>query len=62
MVDDEVIENGVIIINENRIERYWKARRSFTFLRDAKVYDVNGKTIMPGIVDAHAHIGGLGMD
>jgi imidazolonepropionase-like amidohydrolase len=25
--------------------------------RNAKVYDVAGKTIMPGMVDAHAHIG-----
>ncbi len=24
---------------------------------DAKVYDLQGKTIMPGLVDAHAHIG-----
>lgn len=58
MEGDEVIENGTIVINENRIE-YLGASNDINVPANAKVYDVSGKTIMPGIVDAHAHIGGF---
>ena len=56
MEGDDVIENGTIIINENKIEAIGKAS-DISVPSNAKVYDVTGKTIMPGIVDAHAHIG-----
>ncbi|MFD2917523.1 amidohydrolase family protein [Psychroserpens luteus] len=58
MEGDEVIENGTIIINNNRIEAIGKALE-ISIPKDAMVYDVTGKTIMPGMVDAHAHIGGF---
>ena len=58
MEGDEVIENGTIIINNNTIETIGNAS-DVSIPSDAKVYDVTGKTIMPGIVDAHAHIGGF---
>ncbi|MEM6966910.1 MAG: hypothetical protein AAF573_19250, partial [Bacteroidota bacterium] len=51
-------ENGTLVINGNTIEAIGKAS-DITIPSDAKVYDVSGKTIMPGIVDAHAHIGGF---
>lgn len=51
----EVIERGTIIINENKIEQVG-SEESVQIPIDAKVYDVSGKTIMPGIVDVHAHI------
>ncbi len=56
MDGDKVIENGSIIINGNRIEAIGDAG-SITIPETAKVYDLTGKTIMPGMVDAHAHIG-----
>jgi imidazolonepropionase-like amidohydrolase/Tol biopolymer transport system component len=56
MEGTEVIENGTILINGNRIVAIGSAA-SVTIPADAKVYDVTGKTIMPGIVDAHAHLG-----
>ena len=56
MEGDEVIENGTIVINQNKIEAIGKASE-VNVPSNAKVYDVSGKTIMPGIVDAHAHIG-----
>ena len=56
MNGDEVIENGTIIVNQNKIESIGKAV-NITIPSNAKVYDVSGKTIMPGIVDAHAHVG-----
>jgi len=58
MEGDEVIENGTIVINENKIEYLGKVDE-INVPSNAKVYDVAGKTIMPGIVDAHAHVGGF---
>ncbi|RDY61191.1 amidohydrolase family protein [Flagellimonas nanhaiensis] len=58
MEGDEVIENGTLVVNENRIE-YLGNSSEISVPSNAKVYDVAGKTIMPGIVDAHAHIGGF---
>jgi len=56
MENDNVIEDGTIIIYKNKIERVGKYS-SVKIPSDAKVYDMKGKTIMPGIVDVHAHVG-----
>ncbi|SDH37811.1 amidohydrolase family protein [Winogradskyella thalassocola] len=58
MEGDEIIENGTIVINNNTIESIGNTS-DISIPSDAKVYDVSGKTIMPGMVDAHAHIGGF---
>ena len=58
MEGDEIIENGTIVINENKIEMLGAATE-ISVPSNAKVFDVSGKTIMPGIVDAHAHVGGF---
>jgi len=58
MEGDEVIENGTIIINNNTIEAIGNTS-DISIPSDAKIYDVTEKTIMPGMVDAHAHIGGF---
>ncbi|MBC7654267.1 MAG: PD40 domain-containing protein [Oligoflexus sp.] len=50
-----VIENGTIIINENKIENIGNTS-DVNIPNDAKVYDATGKTIMPGIIDVHAHL------
>jgi imidazolonepropionase-like amidohydrolase/Tol biopolymer transport system component len=55
MKGDEVIENGTIIIVQNKITAIGKTTE-ITVPDDAKVYDLSGKTIMPGIVDVHAHL------
>jgi len=54
MDGDKVIESGTIVINQDKIEAIGA---SVNIPSDAKVYDVQGKTIMPGLVDSHAHIG-----
>ena len=56
MNGDEVIEDGTIVINQNKIEQIGNTK-SITIPSDSKVYKMNGKTIMPGIVDVHAHVG-----
>ncbi|EDM44659.1 WD40-like repeat/amidohydrolase domain protein [unidentified eubacterium SCB49] len=56
MKGDEIIENGNIIIEGNTIIAVGTAAKT-PVPENAKVYDVQGKTIMPGMVDSHAHIG-----
>src|ERR1035437_830080 len=55
MKGDEVIENGTIIVTENKITDIG-ASDKVQIPAGAKVMDVTGKTIMPGIVDVHAHL------
>jgi len=55
MKGDEVIDNGTIIIDQNKITAIGKTS-DIQIPADAKVYDVAGKTIIPGIVDVHAHL------
>ena len=52
-----VIENGTIVIEGNRIIAIGP-NRSVTIPANARRIDVAGKTIMPGIIDVHAHVGG----
>lgn len=54
MNGDEVIESGTIVVDGNRIVAVGK---DVALPKDAKVIDAAGKTIMPGIVDVHAHMG-----
>jgi len=54
MQGDKVIENGVLITDGKHIKALGSAD-SVTIPKGAEVINVAGKTIMPGIVDAHAH-------
>jgi len=56
MNGDEVIENGTILVERNRIVAIGKSD-TVTVPADAKTIDVSGKTIMPGLIDVHAHMG-----
>lgn len=56
MEGDEIINRGTIIIEGNRISAVGLSRRT-RVPRGAHVINCNGKTIMPGIVDVHAHAG-----
>jgi imidazolonepropionase-like amidohydrolase/Tol biopolymer transport system component len=53
MKGDEVIENGTIVIENNKIIA---VGAKIVVPSDAKIIDGKGKTIMPGIVDVHAHL------
>jgi imidazolonepropionase-like amidohydrolase len=52
-----VIENGTVIIDGNRITAAGPSS-SIQVPAGARRVDVRGKTIMPGLIDAHAHLGG----
>jgi imidazolonepropionase-like amidohydrolase len=50
----EVIENGVVLVEGNRIVKVGPASE-IEVPGDARVIDVSGKTIVPGLIDVHAH-------
>ena len=50
----EVIENADIVVRDSRIVAIG-ARGSVTIPAGAQLFDVSGKTIMPGMVDTHYH-------
>jgi len=54
MKGDEVIANADIVVTDNRIAGLG-ARGKVQIPAGAKIFDVRGSTIMPGIVDIHAH-------
>ncbi len=54
MEGDEVIENGTLVVNGNEIQSIGS---DISVPSGATVIDCTDKTIMPGIIDAHAHSG-----
>ncbi len=55
MKGEEVIEEGTIVVENNKIIAIGKVD-AVQIPATAKIVDVVGKTIMPGIVDVHAHL------
>jgi imidazolonepropionase-like amidohydrolase/Tol biopolymer transport system component len=49
-----IIDNGVVLVEDDRIKAVGRAGE-ITIPANAKTVDVAGKTIIPGLVDAHAH-------
>lgn len=58
MNGDKVIEDGVIIVKDNKITAIGN-KDQVSIPSGSKTIDVKGKTIMPGIVDVHAHVRGF---
>ena len=54
--DAEPLADGVLVITNGRI-RTVGPRAAVTLPADAEVIDVSGKYIMPGLVNAHGHVG-----
>jgi imidazolonepropionase-like amidohydrolase len=60
MKGDEVIEDGVVLVEGNRIKAVGK-KGDVAIPAGAKTIDASGKTVLPGYVDAHWH-GSVGSD
>ncbi|MEQ8314223.1 MAG: amidohydrolase family protein [Gammaproteobacteria bacterium] len=54
--DAEPLQNGVLVITDGRV-RTVGPRSAVTIPADADVIDVTGKYIMPGLINAHGHVG-----
>jgi imidazolonepropionase-like amidohydrolase len=55
----EVIEDGVLVVEGDTVRAVGK-RGDVTIPTAARVIDARGKTIVPGYVDAHAHVANFG--
>ena len=55
MQGEEVIERGTVVVTGNRIAAVGPVA-DVTIPAGAKVFDVSGKTVMPGLIDMHGHI------
>ena len=55
MRGDEVIERGTIVVDGDRITAVGP-KKAVAVPERAKVVDLAGKTVVPGLVDAHAHL------
>jgi len=55
MNGDEVIDNGVVVIENRRIIAVG-ATGDVEIPEDATVIDLEGKSVLPGFVDTHAHL------
>lgn len=53
--NDGVIENGALVIVDNRITQAG-ASAQITTPAGAREFDVSGKTLLPGFIDVHAHM------
>src|SRR5919206_1726173 len=51
------INDGVLVVRNGKLVAVG-ARSSTRVPTDARVVDLSGKVVMPGIVDTHSHIGG----
>jgi imidazolonepropionase-like amidohydrolase/Tol biopolymer transport system component len=60
MKGDEVIENGTILIEGDRIAAVGPTA-SISYPAGTRTIDVSGKTIIPGLIDAHWH-GSMGSE
>jgi imidazolonepropionase-like amidohydrolase len=54
----EPIENGVMVIKGDRIESAGRMG-AVDYPQEAEIIEVEGKTVMPGLIDAHLHLAGL---
>ena len=55
MLGDDIIDSADIVVRNNRIISVG-SRGTMMIPDDAEIIDVSGKTIIPGLVDTHAHM------
>jgi len=55
-----VIRNGAVLVRKGKIAQVFTAPPTNTKSLDADVVDAAGKTLIPGLIDMHVHIGAPG--
>lgn len=58
--DGTVILHGAVLIRNAKIQRVFDRAPDDTKSLDAEVWDESGRTLMPGLIDMHVHIGAPG--
>jgi len=54
MEGEQIIDNGVVLVEGNIIKAVG-SKAQVSIPKSAKIIDISGKSIMPGLIDAHAH-------
>ncbi|MEW6991790.1 amidohydrolase family protein [Colwelliaceae bacterium 6441] len=54
MEGEQIINNGVVVVNGNKISAIGE-NGNVAIPSNAKIIDITGKSIIPGLIDAHAH-------
>lgn len=57
----KVIENGAILIKQGKLAEIYEGSHPDAKQLNAEKIDAAGKTILPGLIDVHVHIGGSEM-
>jgi imidazolonepropionase-like amidohydrolase/Tol biopolymer transport system component len=55
MSGDTVLENGTVLVDEDRITAVGPTT-GVQLSPDVKIIDLHGQTVMPGLIDVHAHV------
>ena len=55
-----VIQNGAVLVKNGKIAQVFNPPPADTKALEADVLDESGKTLMPGLIDMHVHIGAFG--
>jgi imidazolonepropionase-like amidohydrolase/ABC-type multidrug transport system permease subunit len=58
--DGKVIESGSVLIRKGKIEKIFEGPAPDAKSLDAEPVEAAGKTLLPGLIDVHAHLGATG--
>ncbi len=58
--DGQVIPNGAVLARNEKIEKVFDTPPTNTDSLNAEVIDAAGKTLLPGLIDMHVHLGAPG--
>ncbi len=58
--DGTVIQNGAVLVKNGKIEQVFQNPPTDTKSLNASIVDGSGKTLIPGLIDMHVHIGAPG--
>ncbi len=58
--DGTVIENGAVLVRDGKIVEVYRGAAPDAEALSAEVVEGAGKTLLPGFVDAHVHLGSVG--
>ncbi|MBA2432170.1 MAG: amidohydrolase family protein [Chthoniobacterales bacterium] len=56
----EVIESGAVLIRQGKIEQVFRGAAPDARSLNAEPIDAAGKTVLPGLIDVHVHLGASG--